>query len=45
MNVSRKKKDSISLSKIQGHKNENKTIRIKFYEDISKLKILKKLEN
>jgi uncharacterized protein (TIGR00251 family) len=42
------KKLNVSTNQIQiiaGLKNENKTIRIKFYEDISKLKILKKLEN
>jgi len=42
------KKLNVSTNQIQiitGLKNENKTIRIKFSEDISKLKILKKLEN
>ena len=42
------KKLNVSTNQIQiitGLKNENKTIRIKFYEDISKLKLLKKLEN
>ena len=42
------KKLNVSTNQIQiiaGLKNENKTIRIKFSEDISKLKLLKKLEN
>ena len=42
------KKLNVSTNQIQiiaGLKNENKTIRIKFSEEISKLKLLKKLEN